>query len=321
MALLAGGGVIGHGEDVTYEDGDREAFQRSGVRVDLAGRHTLESFAARLAGTDLFSEPPEDPVSRSYRRWAFESAALDLALRQAGLSLWSVLGRQVRPMSFVASPGLGHPPSLRRIDELLERCPGVRFKVDARSDWDDRFIEALRARCVVACVDLKGHYPGQSIYQPPDPALYARVIDAFPGAWIEDAAETDETRELLDAASKRLAWDAPIRSVEDVRALSHRPGAINVKAARMGSLKAVFDLYDECAAHGIATYGGGDFELGPGRRQSQYLASMFHAAAANDLAPTDLNDDPLPSYRLPAGPLDLEPVRFGFDAMVGLPDA
>ena len=33
-------------------------------------------------------------------------------------------------------------------------------------------------------------------------------------------------------------------------------------------------------------YGGGQFELGPGRGQIQYLASVFHPDGPNDVAPT-----------------------------------
>ena len=45
----------------------------------------------------------ERDVSRDYRRWAFESAALDLALRQAGTNLAAALGREPRPLNFVNS--------------------------------------------------------------------------------------------------------------------------------------------------------------------------------------------------------------------------
>ena len=51
-----------------------------------------------------------------------------------------------------------------------------------------------------------------------------------------------------------------------------------------------------CEAQGIAMYGGGMGELGVGRGQIQYLASLFHADAPNDVAPAGFN---LPSP--PAG--------------------
>jgi hypothetical protein len=60
---------------------------------------------------------------------------------------------------------------------------------------------------------------------------------------------------------------------------------LNLKPARFGSVRALFDTYDYCAAHGIDVYGGGMFEQGPGRGQLQYLASLFHPGTPNDLAP------------------------------------
>ncbi len=81
----------------------------------------------------------------------------------------------------------------------------------------------------------------------------------------------------------------------------------------MGSLRAVFATYDLCTANGIDMYGGGDFELGPGRRQNQYLASLFHADGPNDIAPGVFNLDPLPDGSLPASPLSVTPAATGFD--------
>jgi hypothetical protein len=49
-------------------------------------------------------------------------------------------------------------------------------------------------------------------------------------------------------------------------------------------------------------YGGGQFELGPGRAQIQMLASLFYADGPNDVAPADYNvGDPRPG--LPQSPL------------------
>src|SRR3954469_3823665 len=75
---LRGGGHEGLGEDVTWfpEHHDRE--QQAGAVLPLAGSWTLESFSDAL-------EMP-DP----HRRWAYESAALDLALRQADTTFAAV---------------------------------------------------------------------------------------------------------------------------------------------------------------------------------------------------------------------------------------
>ena len=73
----------------------------------------------------------------------------------------------------------------------------------------------------------------------------------------------------------------------------------------------MFETYDHCAAHGIATYGGGMYEQGPGRGQLQYLASLFHPDAPNDLAPAEFNL-PRPTVGLPRSPLRPEPDAIGF---------
>src|SRR5215218_9826949 len=100
---LNGGGEQGIGEDVVYAALDHIALRDAGPVLDLAGEHTIESFSQLLDGIDLFPSPPDREDSRDYRRWAFESAALDLALRQAGKPLHEVLGLEPKPLNFVCS--------------------------------------------------------------------------------------------------------------------------------------------------------------------------------------------------------------------------
>ena len=40
----------------------------------------------------------------------------------------------------------------------------------------------------------------------------------------------------------------------------------------------------------MGAYGGGQYELGPGRGQIQYLAGVFHPDAPNDIAPAGYDD-------------------------------
>jgi hypothetical protein len=86
---------------------------------------------------------------------------------------------------------------------------------------------------------------------------------------------------------------------------------LNLKPARFGSVRRLFDTYDYCTAHGIAAYGGGMFEQGPGRGQLQYLASLFHPDGPNDLAPVQYNLQ-IPAADLPCTPLPPEPHETGF---------
>ena len=92
------------------------------------------------------------------RNWAFESAALDLALRQAGRPLHDVLGREPRPLTFVNSLGLGDPASTDTIHRRIARYPDVHFKLDAAAAWTLVVIEDLVATGAVDIVDFKGQY-------------------------------------------------------------------------------------------------------------------------------------------------------------------
>ena len=116
------------------------------------------------------------------------------------------------------------------------------------------------------------------------------MVEAFPQAWLEDPdVVTPGTAAALACEHDRITWDAPIHSIADIEALPFPPRMVNLKPSRIGGLKRLCDTYDYCAEHGIDAYGGGQFELGPGRGQAQYLASLFHAGTPNDLAPSGFN--------------------------------
>jgi L-alanine-DL-glutamate epimerase-like enolase superfamily enzyme len=311
LIRLGGAGEQGVGEDVTYDAVDHEILQAAGPLLPLAGRFTLASFCERLAGEQLFPEPPQREVSERYRTWAYESAALDLALRQAGTTLHAALGREPGPVRFVVSLRLGEPPSLAPLRSRLDLYPGLRFKLDPTSSWDEALIAELVATGAVDSVDFKGYYSGSVVDQPADPVLYRRVAEAFPDAWIEDPALTEETDAVLASHRDRFSWDAMIHSLADIEALPYPPRMVNIKPSRLGSLRNLLDAYDYCAERGIGNYGGGQFELGVGRGQNQYLASLFHADAPNDVAPTGFNL-PEPQPGLPSSPLEPAPSRLGF---------
>jgi L-alanine-DL-glutamate epimerase-like enolase superfamily enzyme len=311
LIRLRGGGQEGIGEDVTYDAVDHEILQAAGPVLELAGRFTLASFGARVAELSLFPEPPQREVSARYRTWAYESAALDLALRQAGVSLHEALGREPRPVRFVVSLRLGEPPSLDPLRRRLDSYPGLRFKLDPTSSWDEPLIAELVATGAVDSVDFKAYYSGSIVDQPADPVLYRRVVEAFPHAWIEDPALTAETDAVLAAHRDRFSWDAPIHSIVDIESLPYPPRMVNIKPSRLGGLRSLLDAYDYCAERSIGNYGGGQFDLGVGRAQNQYLASIFHADAPNDVAPTGFNL-PSPPPDLPSSPLPASPAKTGF---------
>src|SRR6478672_9391761 len=210
VVVLRGNGEEGRGEEVDYDPQAQQQFQARRNELPFVGEHTLDSFSLLQAG------------QTEYRRWAFESAALDLALRQAGKSLGEAIGREQRPVRFVVSTRIANVPG------WLDLFPGIRFKLDPDREWSD------------------------------------------------------------------------------VEALPFRPRCLNCKPSRFGSVRRLFDFYDACEREGIALYGGGQYELGPGRAQIQLLASLFHADAPNDVAPGGYNATE-PVAGLPPSPLELTP--------------
>jgi L-alanine-DL-glutamate epimerase-like enolase superfamily enzyme len=314
---LQGAGTDGIGEEVTYDAEDQDALQAAGPILPLAGEWTLESFCAHLRGLDLWPQPALRPASVLYRVWAYESAALDLALRQAGVPLHEVLGRTPRPVRFVVSLRLGEPPSLKPLTDRLERYPGLQFKLDPTNDWTPELIDALAATGAVESLDLKGRYVGSIVDVEADPRQYRLLLDAFPDAWLEDPHDDPRVQALIAPVQDRVTWDAIIHGLDDILALDPAPKMVNVKPSRVGGVKPLLDVYDHCDAHGIAMYGGGQFELGCGRGQIQYLASLFHPDGPNDVAPGGFND-PEPPAGLPESPLPalVQPTgfRWGEDA-------
>lgn len=313
---LHGAGEEGVGEDVVYDAEDHDALQAAGAVVDLAGETTLGELCERIDALDLFPvEPVRGEVSRLYRRWAFHSAALDLALRQAGRPLHEVVGRPPQPVTFVNSLRLPEEDGVARIAPLQrvhERYPGLRFKLDPTAAWDDELIAALVATGAVDSVDFKGLYKGTVVDNPADPELYRRVAEAFPDAWLEDPdLAAPGIDEVLAPHRERVTWDAPIHSIADIEALPFAPRMVNIKPSRFGGLARLCAGYDYCAEHGIRAYGGGQFELGVGRGQAQYLASLFHPDTPNDLAPGGYNE-PDPPDGLPPSPLASRPAATGF---------
>src|SRR5207248_1289984 len=126
-------GEEGIGEDVTYTAPDHPPP----ADLPLAGSYTLDSYSQHLDGLDLFLKEPEMAASRDYRRWGFESAALDLALRQAGRSLAAAVGREPKSVTFVSSMNFGRPPSAEPLHKWREAYPELRFKLDPTDDWSE----------------------------------------------------------------------------------------------------------------------------------------------------------------------------------------
>jgi hypothetical protein len=308
---LIGGGAEGWGEDVSPFQDEANTLHVLGPVLPLAGEWTLESFCDHLAELDQWPVPPEWEPMRRYRNWAFEAAALDLALSQTGSALHETLDRPPRDVRFVNSLGLGDPPGFDPIRRRLEHHAGLRFKLDATPHWTPALVDEVAATGAVEIIDFKGHYGLEFGELPALLAMYERVIAAFPDALLEDGHDLPEVFALLGAEADRISYDAPIHSLADLDATPLSPRAVNVKPCRVGDLRSLFGLYAACDARGLTMYGGGMGELDVGRGQIQLLASLFHADAPNDTAPSGYNVD-VPAADLPPSPLPPRPAPTGF---------
>jgi len=309
--VLRGGGHEGHGEDVTYAAEDHDPYP---LALPLAGDWTFDGFSEHVGGLDLFPDrPPQLEFFRYYRRWAFESAALDLALRQRGQSLGAALRREYRPLRFAVSTRLDITPWLA-VDPALE------FKLDPTPEWDAQTMTRIAASGRVHVLDFKAFYEGSPVDNPPDPVQYRAAAAAFPEAILEDPTLSGPARDALDGEERRFSFDAPIHSWADVEAVAGRVfdgrastlRYLNIKPSRFGSLGALLDCVERAQASGMELYGGGQFELGVGRDQIQALASLLYPAGPNDVAPRDYHGEAhAGAPRSPLEPLAQAP-GFGF---------
>ena len=309
---LRGVGHEGLGEDISPFPDDPDALRNAPADLPLAGEWTLGSFSDHLATLDQWPAPPEWDAARLYRSWAFESAALDLALHQAGRPLHDVLEREPRPLTFVNSLGLGDPASTDTIHRRLAHHPDVHFKLDAAAAWTLAVCEDLAATGAVDVVDFKGQYGMEVEDAGALAAMYERVVATFPDAILEDPHDLPEIAAPLAPHTGRVSYDALIHSVDDLATTPVNPiRTVNIKPCRTGGLRALLALYAHCEAEDIQMYGGGMGENGVGRGQIQLLASIFHPDGPNDVAPSGYNLEE-PSADLPTSPLPPQPEATGF---------
>ncbi len=305
LLRLGGRGEEGHGEQIGMADMQAEL---RGSDHDLTGSGTLAEYLAHVASIDMWPRPPEYKTAVNWRRWTFESAALDLALRQADTSLPEVLGREARPLTFVTSFGLGDPPDIDKVANRRAQHPTVGYKLDVEPSWTQEIMDRVAAVDGVATIDFKGQYELEVKNEAELFAMYERTLATFPEAVLEDPHHYPETLALLQPVADRISYDAPVTSVESLGALPFDLTVVNIKPSRVGNLQELSRLYEHCEANGIRMYNGGMGELGVGRGQAQLLAALFHPDAANDIAPSEFNLESPPDG-LPGSPLDPAPDR------------
>src|SRR6201993_4795494 len=174
---LRGRGVEGVGEQVGLPDA-QQSLRASDFR--LTGEWaTLADFLSPLDAIEMWPEPPEYELQRNWRRWTFESAALDLALRQSRTSLPEILGRTPQPVTFVNSFGLGDPPDIDKVANRRATHPTVGFKLDVAPSWTQEIMDRIAAVEGVATIDFKGEYGLEVEDEAALLAMYELVLGAF----------------------------------------------------------------------------------------------------------------------------------------------
>ena len=154
----------------------------SGPALPLEGEWTFGRNSARTSPRSTCGRSrPSGTLALRLRNWAFEAAALDLALRQAGRSLHDVLGLEPQPVRFVDSLGLGEVPSIEPLRRRIARSPGVRFKLDAEATWPAALVDEVAATGAVDTIDFKGQYNLEVKDPEALAALYDHVAGGVPG--------------------------------------------------------------------------------------------------------------------------------------------
>jgi len=297
---LSGGDRHGYGEDVSWTAAELQELTRLYPLPLLQHDTTFGSWSDALDAweqSDEFKTAAKNRISDAdYLRWAIESAGAELALRQSDTTLAELLHREFTEPAFGLSMGLGSPPSLSTI-EAWRQHGNYRFKLDASSEWDEELLQQLAEFDCVDVVDLKAYYHGTPVDQEVDLALYERVARLLPKVVLEDLLPRADTMALAQSERERLAWDAPLHRVDDLRdivpsevGLASEDGRaitryLNIKPSRFATWQRLLEAYAWGARHNICLYGGGQFELGIGREQIQALAAIFHPNGPNDIAP------------------------------------
>jgi hypothetical protein len=283
---LTGHDQTGSGENAAFSEAEHEAFAASveSWLVDAA-KHGAVPVNAVIGG-----------ISRPYERAALEAALIDLALRQAGLSLYDLTGTRRASLRFVRSFAADPEPE-RVIQHLRDSGYSGDFKVDVDPGWQAGTLERLARDASIVIFDFKGRG---------DARLAQRLAASAPHALLEDPPSGFEA--LAGPADRaRISRDANLLDPGRVAVALARGESANLKAPRMAgplavlrSLEQSFQLAAPPASESVSqkarprVYIGGMFEIGVGRTQAQQLAALYCHDAPNDLA-QNLNSHSKPS--------------------------
>ena len=271
---LRAGDVIGRGEaapNARYgesRDAGLELLAALAPEIaDLDGPADVESFCDRLAPVGEAGAAPAWPALRAGRT----SAAWDLAAKQSGEPVWSMLGleRPVAHTSYTIAIGapaemlaqaraaaafgtlkvkLGFDGDLELAEALARELPGTTFRYDANEGWG-------RERAVASLEALAGL--GAELVEQPLPAA-----DAEGQAWLHERTEVP------------LFADEAVLTLDDIGVAGELYDGVVVKLAKTGGIAAAFALISACKARGLQVLLGCMIESSLGIAAALQLAGL-----------------------------------------------
>ena len=174
VVRLSGGGHVGEGEDITWDQIDQIEFLRGGNDLTwLHGTRTFDEFSM-LLGWPTCSRSNRSATALAStaggrsraRRWTWPCA------RTASRCMRRSAGRPGRSPSWRLS-GSGTLRASRRCRSWLAVDPELRFKLDPTPGWDDDLVAELARLGCVDVIDLKGRYRNVNVAMDPEPACTA----------------------------------------------------------------------------------------------------------------------------------------------------
>ncbi|MET0213197.1 MAG: o-succinylbenzoate synthase [Vicinamibacterales bacterium] len=253
--------------------------------------HIISEFLAPLVLGRSFSHPREifgalAPVrGHQMAKAAIEMAAWDLAARQQGVSLSTLLGGARSAIESGVSIGIQNS-----LDELVERvaiewAAGYRrVKIKIKPGWDVDAVERVRARFG----DIPLMVDANAAYGLADAARLAE-LDRFNLTMIEQPLDYDDIRDhatLQRQLRTAICLDESIHSVK-AAAEAIEMGAcqvINIKPGRVGGHAESVRLHNLAAAHGVPVWHGGMLESGIGRAHNIHLSTLPNFSLPGDVA-------------------------------------
>jgi L-Ala-D/L-Glu epimerase len=271
---LSDGDVTGHGEaapNARYgesRDAGLELLEALAPDIaDLEGPAGVEAFCDRLAVDGDVEAAPAWPALRA----GLTSAAWDLAAKQAGEPVWTMLGLE-RPSArtsytiAIGAPAemlaqahaaaafgilkvkLGFDGDLELAQALARELPGKTFRYDANEGWS-------RERAAASLEALAGL--GAELVEQPLPAA-----DVDGQAWLRERTEVP------------LFADEAVLGLGDIGVAAELYDGIVVKLAKSGGIASAFALLSACKERGLRVLLGCMVESSLGIAAALQLAGL-----------------------------------------------